>query len=59
MATVSIQTGLRLDEATYEKLKVLSIQEDRSINSLAVHIIRKYLADYEQAHGPLIESQAQ
>lgn len=53
MATIKIQTGLRLDEATYAKLKALASIEGRSLNNLAEYIIKKHLADYEAAHGPL------
>lgn len=57
MATIKIQTGLRLDEETYEKLKALSLMENRSLNNLAEYIIKKYLSDYENAHGELPVSQ--
>lgn len=53
MAVVKIQTGLRLDEVTYEKLKALSALEGRSLNNLAEHIIRLYLRSYEEEHGAL------
>lgn len=55
MAASKIQTGLRLDEKIYEKLKTLSIQEGRSLNNLAEYIIRKYLEDYESKNGTLHE----
>ncbi len=55
MAAAKIQTGLRLDEATYSKLKALSVMEGRSLNNLAEYIIRRYLAEYEAANGPLPE----
>lgn len=54
MPTIKIQTGLRLDEETYGKLKTLADQEGRSLNNLAEYIIRRYLADYEAAHGELL-----
>ena len=41
MAVIKIQTGLRLDETTYSKLKFLSEKENRSINNLAEFIIKK------------------
>lgn len=53
MAVSKIQTGLRIDEETYSKLRTLSAQEDRSLNNLVEYIIRKYLADYEAEHGTL------
>ena len=57
MATFKIQTGLRLDEATYYKLKALAERDNRTLNNLAEYIIRQYLADYERDHGPLPEPQ--
>lgn len=53
MAVVKIQTGLRLDEETYGKLKTLSITENRSLNNLVEYIIKQYLSDYEQANGTI------
>lgn len=57
MAIAKIQTGLRLDETVYGKLKTLSIQEGRSLNNLAEYIIKKYLEDYEAKNGVLPEYQ--
>lgn len=53
MAVVKIQTGLRLDETTYGKLKTLSINENRSINNLVEYIIKQYLSDYEKTNGAI------
>lgn len=53
MATAKIQTGLRLDEELYEKLKTLSGMEGRSLNNLAEYIIRRFVAEYEDQHGPI------
>lgn len=53
MAVSKIQTGLRLDEELYGKLRTLSLQEGRSLNNLVEYIIRRYLADYEAANGTL------
>lgn len=57
MATAKVQTGLRLEEDLYEKLKALSSTEGRSLNNLAEYIIRKYVADYEAQNGPLLRHQ--
>jgi predicted DNA-binding protein len=60
MATTKIQTGLRIDEPTWEKLSILSKREGRSLNNMIEYIIRRYLEDYENAHGsiaPQIEGQ--
>ncbi len=57
MATAKIQTGLRLEEGTYEKLKTLSNLEGRSLNNLVEYIIRQYLSDYEAKNGPIAQRQ--
>lgn len=51
MATFKIQTGLRIDETTYEKLKNLAFLENRSINNLIEYIVKRYLEDYEEKNG--------
>lgn len=56
MAKIKIQTGLRLDEDLYEKVKALAEREGRSINNLAEYIIRCYVAAYEEKSGPLVQS---
>lgn len=53
MAVAKIQTGLRIDEEVYGKLKTLSIQEGRSLNNLVEYIIKRYLDNYEAANGVL------
>lgn len=60
MAVNKIQTGLRINEITYSKLKTLSVKENRSINNLVEYIIQKYLDDFEKANGaiPLADIQA-
>lgn len=57
MAVIKIQTGLRIDETTYNKLKTLSVEEGRSINNLVEYIIKRYLADHEARLGPIPEYQ--
>lgn len=56
MAKIKIQTGLRLDEDLYEKVKILAEQEGRSINNLVEYVVRHYVAEYEATHGSLEES---
>lgn len=51
MAISKIQTGLRIDEETYRKLKTISENENRSLNNLVEFIIKKYLVDYEVKNG--------
>ena len=60
MADSKIQTGLRINETTYAKLKTLSAKEKLSINNLVEYIIQKYLEDFENTNGtiPLADIQA-
>lgn len=51
MPVIKIQTGLRLEETLYDKMKVLSAREGRSLNNLAEQIIRLYVANYERERG--------
>lgn len=57
MPVSKIQTGLRLEEELYEKLKTLSSQEGRSLNNLVEYIVRRYVAEYEHQHGALPRTQ--
>lgn len=59
MATSKIQTGLRLNEPVYEKLKVISTTEQRSLNNLIEFIVQKYVDEYEQLNGPVLKSDEQ
>ena len=53
MPTNKIQTGLRLPETTYGKLRTLSVRENRSLNDVIEYILQQYLEAYEADHGPL------
>lgn len=53
MATAKIQTGLRLDEELYNKLRALSELEGRSLNNMMEFIARRYVENYEAQNGPL------
>ena len=57
MAKIKIQTGLRLDEDLYEKVKALADLEGRSLNNLVEYVVRGYIAEYETNHGPLAQPQ--
>ncbi len=56
MASSKIQTGLRLQETTYEKARSLSVLERRSLNNLIEYAVEKYIQDYEALHGPIPDS---
>ena len=53
MATNKIQTGLRLNETVYEKLRVLSSRDSRSLNNLIEYVLQRYLDEYEAANGAI------
>lgn len=53
MATNKIQTGLRISETNYAKLKTLSVKENRSLNNFVEYIIQKYLDEYEKSNGSI------
>lgn len=53
MATNKIQTGLRLNEPLYEKLRMLCAREQRSLNNLIEYVLLCYLQDYESIHGTI------
>lgn len=53
MAVSKIQTGLRINETAYAKLKTLSEMENRSLNNLVEYIIQKYIGDYEKENGAI------
>ncbi len=53
MATDKVQTGLRLKEQVYEKVKVLAAQEQRSLNNFMEYVIQRHIEDYEAKNGPM------
>lgn len=54
MSTNKIQTGLRLSESAYGKLRAISAREARSLNNLIEYVLQKYLDDYEARNGSVI-----
>ncbi len=54
MAIQKIQTGLRIDETTYGKLKTISENENRSLNNLIEYVLKSYLSDYEKKNGAIL-----
>lgn len=53
MAVHKIQTGLRINETSYAKLKTLCTKENRSLNNLVEYIVQMYLDDYEKSNGTI------
>ncbi len=54
MATNKVQTGLRLNELLYEKIKALAEKEQRSLNNLIEYAMQKYVDEYELNNGPIL-----
>lgn len=53
MSTKKIQTGLRMTDSMYRKLKTLADQDSRTMNNLVELILRRYIDDYERQHGEI------
>ena len=56
MATNKIQTGLRLNESLYIKIRELAARERRSLNNLVEYALQKYVEEYERSNGEIIAS---
>lgn len=53
MATNKVQTGLRINEHTYEKIRYLCAREQRSLNNLIEYVLQQYVEQYEKENGPI------
>ena len=53
MATNKIQTGLRISEEIYTKIKFLCKKEQRSLNNLIEYTLQQYIEKYEESHGEI------
>lgn len=53
MPISKVQTGLRLEETTWEKISYLSKKNKRSLNSQIELLIEQYIEDYEKSNGPI------
>ena len=56
MATNKIQTGLRLNEPLYEKIRQIAAKEQRSLNNLIEYALQRYVDDYEGRNGTISSS---
>ena len=52
-----IQTGIRIEESLYGKLKAIAKLEGRTVNNLNEYIIRRFVTEYEAKHGQVPEYQ--
>jgi len=53
MASNKVQTGLRLSEPLYHKIRALAEKEQRSLNNLIEYAMQKYIDDYEKENGTI------
>lgn len=53
MPTNKVQTGLRLNETIYEKAKIISAREQRSLNNFIEFVIQRYIEEYEDQNGEI------
>ena len=53
MATNKVQTGLRINETTYAKIRYLCAKEQRSLNNLIEYVLQQYVESYESENGPI------
>lgn len=53
MATNRIQTGLRINEQIYEKMRALAAKDQRSLNNLIEVVLQKYIEEYEAKNGSI------
>ena len=54
MHVMKVQTGLRLNESVYDKIRVLASLDHRSINNMIEHILQSYVEEYELENGTII-----
>lgn len=49
-----ISTNFRINEIAYEKTKIISAKENRSINSQLEYFVIKSVEEYERLYGEII-----
>lgn len=45
--------GVRMPDELYLKLKYIAVKDNRSFNQEAVHILQKYVQEYEENNGAI------
>lgn len=53
MAAYKKPYALRVDETAFEKLKIISSSNHRSVNSQIEALIEQCISDYEKEHGTI------
>lgn len=56
MSTYKKPYALRVDETAFEKLKIISSANHRSVNAQIESLIEQCIAEYEEANGELLPS---
>ena len=54
MATLKIQTGIRVEENTLEKLRFIASKQKRSLNNLAEYVLEREIEKYEAENGAIL-----
>lgn len=53
MTTNKIQTGLRINENIYKKLRYLCTKEQRSLNNMIEYVLQQHVEQYEKENGDI------
>lgn len=53
MATDKIQTGLRLEQPTLQKITDIAKREHRSLNAQLEYIVDRFITEYESVYGEI------
>ncbi len=54
MNTENKHLGLRIDAQLHYKLHHIAVAEGRSANGEILFLLRRYIAEYERAHGAIV-----
>lgn len=55
MTTEKRQFTLRVQEAIFDKISVISDREKRSIALQIEYVLERFITDYEREHGPIMK----
>lgn len=48
-----VQTGLRLEETTWQKISYISKKNKRSLNSQIEYLVESHIEEYEKQNGAI------
>ena len=49
----TITTTIRISDNDYKKLKIIAQNEDRSVNSQMISVLKSYIKKYESENGTI------